>query len=174
MKKTIIAVSIIFISSSIVSFAGTIFGSVKDEKGKPIAGAEVKIYGKDIKTKSDEKGKFKIENDDLADGNRYSVKVNAEGYDTGQTLSTEVFDDPEEMEALEVVMYKEEPVPEPVAAPTGMVQNIERQADGIITITEEVEEETLVPEEKEETKPEAAPATEKKETAPAAKQELVE
>ena len=91
-----------------------------------------------------------------------------------QTLSTEVFDDPEEMEALEVVMYKEEPIPEPVAAPTGMVQNIERQADGIITITEEVEEETLIPEEKEETKPEAAPSTEKKETAPAAKQELAE
>jgi len=166
MKKTIIAVSIIFIVSSITSFAGTIFGSVKDEEGKPVAGAEVKIYGKDIKTKSDEKGKFKIESEELADGNRYSVKVNAKGYDTGQTLSTEVFDDPEEMEALEVVMYKEEPVPEPVAAPTGMVQNVEKQTDGIIAITEEVKEEMLIPEEKEEAKPETKP---KKEAPPAAK-----
>jgi len=166
MKKTIIALSIIFTATSISTFAGTVFGTVKDEKGKPIAGAEVKIYGKDIKTKSDEKGNFKIENEGLMDGNRYSVKVNAKGYDTGQTLSTEVFDDPEEMEALEVVMYKEEPMPEPVAAPTGTVQNVESQPAGIITINEEVaeeKEEMLIPEEKEEAKPEATPATEKKE-----------
>jgi len=150
MKKTIIAVLIIFTGSSIATFAGTVFGSVKDEKGKPVIGAEVKIYGKNIKTKSDKKGKFKIESEELADGNRYSVKVNAKGYNTGQTLSTEVFDDPEEMEALEVVMYKEEPMPEPVAAPTGMVQKIKKPADGIIAITEEVKEEMLIPEDKEE------------------------
>ena len=174
MKKTIIALSIIFTVSSISSFAGTVFGSVKDEKGNPIAGAEVKIYGKDIKTKSDEKGKFKIVSEKLADGNRYSVKVNAKGYDTGQTLSTEVFDDPEEMEALDVVMYKEEPMPEPTPAPTGMVQNIERQPEGIITITEEVKEEKLIPEEKEEVKPVTTPATEKKETKPETKEEVAE
>ncbi len=81
------------------------------------------------------------------------MKVNAEGYDTGQTLSTEVFDDPEEMESLDVVMYKEEPMPEPVPAPTGMVQGVENQPFGIINITEEIEEEMLIPEEKpEETK----------------------
>ena len=145
MKKTTITLLIIFMISSVDSFAGTVFGSVKDEDGKPVAGAEVKIYGKDIKTKSDEKGNFKIVSEELADGNRYSVKVNAKGYDTGQTLSTEVFDDPEEMEALDVVMYKEIPVPEPVAAPTGMVQNVDQET-GIINITEEVKEEMLIPE----------------------------
>ena len=166
MKTTTITLSIIFMISTATSFAGTVFGSVKDEDGKPVADAEVKIYGKDIKTKSDEKGNFKIVSDGLADGNRYSVKVNAKGYDTGQTLSTEVFDDPEEMEALDVVMYKETPMPEEVAAPTGMVQNIYNQETGIINITEEVKEEMLIPEDETESTPEI----EKKD----AKQELAE
>jgi len=169
MKKSIIALSILFIVSSVTTFAGTIFGSVKDENGKPVAGAEVKIYGKDIKINSDEKGNFKIVNEGLIDGNRYSVKVNAKGYDTGQTLSTEVFDDPEEMEALEVVMYKETPMPEPVAAPTGMVQNVDQET-GIINITEEVKEEMLIPDEE----TEAAQNVEKKDAKPEAKQELAE
>ena len=167
MKKIALTLSIVFIISSASSFAGTVYGTVKDEDGKAVAGAEVKIYGKDIKTKSDEKGNFKIISEDLLDGNRYSVKVNAEGYDTGQTLSTEVFDDPEEMESLDVVMYKETPMPDPVPAPTGMVQGVQNQQFGIINVTEEIKEEMLIPEEKpeevkqEETKPEA-PAVEKK------------
>ncbi|RLD10638.1 MAG: hypothetical protein DRI44_05525 [Chlamydiae bacterium] len=152
MKKIIVPLALAFVISSAASFAGTVYGTVKDENGKPIAGAEVKIYGKDIKTKSDEKGKFKIINDNLIDGNRYSVKVNAEGYDTGQTLSTEVFDDPEEMEALDVVMYKAAPEPEPTSAPqalSGLVQNVIIPTNGIININEEVKEEMLIPEEKE-------------------------
>ncbi len=173
MKKTALTLLIIFIISSASSFAGTVYGTVKDEDGKAVTGAEVKIYGKDIKTKSDEKGNFKIISDDLLDGNRYSVKVNAEGYDTGQTLSTEVFDDPEEMESLDVVMYKEEPMPDPVPAPTGMVQGFANQPYEIINVTEEIEEEMLIPEEKpEETKPEAKPEEAKPEEAkPEAKQE---
>jgi len=185
MKKTAITLSIIFIISSASSFAGTVYGTVKDEDGKGVAGAEVKIYGKDITTKSDEKGNFKIVSEDLLDGNRYSVKVNAKGYDTGQTLSTEVFDDPEEMESLDVVMYKEAPIPEPVPAPTGMVQGIENQPYGIINITEEIKEEMLIPEEKpeeakpeevkpEEAKPEEAKPEVKPEAKPEAKQEAAE
>jgi len=164
MKNISLILSIIIVISSAMSFAGTIFGTVKDEDGKPVVGAEVKIYGKDIKAKSDEKGNFKIVNEGLVDGNRYSVKVNAKGYDTGQTLSTEVFDDPEEMESLDVVMYKEEPIPESVPAPTGVVQAIANQAYGIINVHEEVEEEMLIPEEKPE---EAIPeATKPEETTP--------
>ncbi|MCK5852738.1 carboxypeptidase regulatory-like domain-containing protein [bacterium] len=166
MKKTALTLSIIFVISAASSFAGTVYGTVKDEDGKAIAGAEVKIYGKDIKAKSDEKGNFKIVSENLIDGNRYSVKVNAKGYDTGQTLSTEVFDDPEEMEPLDVVVYKEVPMPDPVPAPTGMVQNIGNQPYEIINVTEEIEEEMLIPEEKSETKPEEtkpeAPKVEKK------------
>lgn len=152
MKKFIIALSIIFATASLSSLAGTVFGTVKDEKGKPVKGAEVKIYGKDIKTKTDEKGKFKIESDKLIDGNRYSVKVEAEGYDSGQTLSTEIFDDPEEMEALDVVMYKAEPLPEPTAqpAPTNAIppgfaapieQVVDETTNDVITIDKEVIEE---------------------------------
>jgi len=164
MKKTALTLLIIFIISSTSSFAGTVYGTVKDEDGKAVTGAEVKIYGKDIKAKSDEKGNFKIVSEDLIDGNRYSVKVNAEGYDTGQTLSTEVFDDPEEMESLDVVMYKEEPMPEPGPAPTGMVQGFANQPYEIINVTEEIEEEMLIPEEKsEEVKQEVKPEETKQE-----------
>ncbi len=104
------------------SLAGVILGEVKDEDGKPVSGAEVKVYGKDIKAKSDAKGKFRIESEELIDGNRYSVTVTAEGYDEGQTLSTEVFDDPDDMEPLIVEMFTEEPLPEPTEdqTPKGM------------------------------------------------------
>lgn len=92
--------------------AGVLFGTVKDEEGKPIAGAEVRVYGKDISTKTDAQGKFRIESKELLDGNMYSVTVSAEGYDDSQTFGTEMFDDPEEMEPLEIELYKSEPLPE--------------------------------------------------------------
>ena len=153
MKKLIIYLAVIFGISSLASVAGVVFGTVKDENGNPIKGAQVKVYGKDIKTKTDEKGKFKIVSDKLIDGNRYSVRVEAEGYDSGQTLSTEIFDDPEEMEALDVVMYKAEPIPEPQTdtastnmLPPGLVPPIQEVANEttneIISIDKEVKEET--------------------------------
>lgn len=92
--------------------AGVLFGTVKDEEGKPIAGAEVRVYGKDISTKTDAQGKFRIESKELLDGNMYSVTVSAEGYDDSQTFGTEMFDDPQEMEPLEIELYKTEPLPE--------------------------------------------------------------
>jgi len=152
MKNLIFTLALVFALASLHSFAGSIFGSVKDENGNPVAGAEVKVYGKDIKTKTNEKGLFKIENELLVDGNRYSVRVEADGFDSGQTLSTEVFDDPEEMEALDVVMYKAEPVPEtPPTAETnapamieGIVQpqqpQIEDATNEVISVSEKVEE----------------------------------
>jgi len=88
MKNLIFTLALVFALASLHSFAGSIFGSVKDENGNPVAGAEVKVYGKDIKTKTNEKGLFKIENELLVDGNRYSVRVEADGFDSGQTLST--------------------------------------------------------------------------------------
>jgi len=105
--------------------AGVLFGTVKDEEGKPIAGAEVRVYGKDISTKTDASGKFRIESKDLLDGNMYSVTVAAEGYDESQTFGTEMFDDPEEMEPLEIELYKTEPLPESSTnLPPGQVEGL--------------------------------------------------
>jgi len=102
------------------SFGCVLFGTVKDENGKPINGAKVKVYGKTCYGFSNTKGEFKINNDELIDGGRYSVTVTAKGYDSGQTLATEVFEDPEEGEPLEVTMYKEEPEPKVTVAPTNV------------------------------------------------------
>ena len=148
MKKITIILSLVLMSVATISLAGTIFGEVKDENGKAISGAEVVIYGKDIKTTTDAKGKFKIVDEKLLDGNRYSVKVTADGYSEGRTLSTEVFDDPEEMEALNVQMYEEEPVPEPVAAPTNAMSIIPGVVpEGMVleVVIDAEEEELLIP-----------------------------
>jgi hypothetical protein len=103
--------SIVFLTAQFAA-AGVMFGSVKDEEGKPVKDAEVKIWGKEITTKTDAKGKFRIKSDKLLVGNRYSVKVTMEGYNSGQTFSTEIFEDEEDMEPLEVELYKEEELPE--------------------------------------------------------------
>ncbi|MCX7846880.1 MAG: carboxypeptidase-like regulatory domain-containing protein [bacterium] len=92
---------------------GVLFGTVKDENGKPVAGATVRVYGKEISATTDSQGRFRIESKELLDGNMYSVTVSAEGYDDAQTIGTEMFDDPEEMEPLEITLYKTEPLPEP-------------------------------------------------------------
>ena len=94
------------------TLAGTLFGTVKDDKDKPVANAEVKVYGKDdLKTKSDANGKFKIESKDLLDGNKYSVTVTADGYDSSPQTAVEMFDNPKDMDPIEVKLYKPEPVP---------------------------------------------------------------
>lgn len=112
MKKAIpVIISIVFLTTQF-AVAGVVFGTVKDEDGKPVKDAEVKIWGKDITTKTDAKGQFRIKSEKLIVGNRYSVKVNMEGYNSGQTFSTEIFEDEEDMEPLDVELYKEEELPE--------------------------------------------------------------
>src|SRR5262249_37571770 len=62
---------------------GTLKGKIADEKGKPIAGAEVRIMSsrdrsiKEIKT--DESGNYSVE----LDPDEYSVSFDAEGYQGG-------------------------------------------------------------------------------------------
>lgn len=107
---TILAITCIF--SVITASAVQLTGTVKDENGDPVAGAEVKVWGKDITTTSKTDGSFVIESDELKDGNRYSVTVTADGYDKGQTLSTEAYSDPELAIPLEVEMFKAAPPPE--------------------------------------------------------------
>jgi len=105
--------------------AGVLFGTVKDEDGKPVAGAEVRVYGKEASAKTDAKGAFRIDSKELLDGNMYSVTVSAEGFDESQTFGTEMFDDPDEMEPLEIELYKTEPLPEPSTnLPPGYVEGM--------------------------------------------------
>jgi len=112
MKKFIsIILTVVFLASQFAA-AGIMFGSVTDEEGNPVKDAEVKIWGKEISTKTDAKGKFRIKSDKLIVGNRYSVKVKMEGFNSGQTFSTEIFEDEEDMEPMEVELYKEEALPE--------------------------------------------------------------
>ena len=93
-------------------WAGTLFGTVKDENGKPISGAEIKVYGKDsLKTTSDSKGKFKIESKELLDGNKYSVSASAAGFDNAQTFSVEMFNNTNDMDVLEIELRKPEAIP---------------------------------------------------------------
>lgn len=94
------------------AFAGQLIGTVTDQDGNPVAGAEVQVWGKDITTTTGSDGSFSITSDELLDGNRYSVTVTADGFDQGQTLSIEVYDDPEFTIPLEVVMYEIEEMPE--------------------------------------------------------------
>ncbi len=117
--KTILTV-ICVLAIAGTSFGCVLFGTVKDENGKPIDAAKVKVYGKTCYGFSNSKGEFKIDSNELIDGGRYSVTVTAKGYDSGQTLATEVFEDPEEAEPLEVTMYKAEPEPEVTAASTNV------------------------------------------------------
>jgi hypothetical protein len=112
MKMSIpILLSLVFLTAQFAA-AGIMFGVVTDEEGKPVKDAEVKIWGKEISTKTDAKGKFRIKSNKLIIGNRYSVKVKMEGFNSGQTFSTEIFEDEEDMEPMEVELYKEEALPE--------------------------------------------------------------
>ncbi|NLF38920.1 carboxypeptidase regulatory-like domain-containing protein [bacterium] len=109
--------------------AGVLTGTVKDESGKPVSGAKVTVYGKEITTKTDSAGKFRIENAELVDGNRYSVSVEAEGFDQGQTMSAEVFADEKDMEPLDVELAKTDPLPE---LETNMQALIEGEATNVV------------------------------------------
>ena len=110
MNPRLVAVSAATIIAG-AALAGTMFGIVKDDKGDPIANAEVKVFGKDdLKTTTDVNGKFKIESKDLLDGNKYSVAVSAANYNEINTISVEMFDDPKDMDPIEITLSKSEPV----------------------------------------------------------------
>jgi len=97
--------------------AGVMFGVVVDEEGNAVNGAKVAVWGKEgLEATTDAEGKFRITSDELVDGNRYSVTVNAEGFDQGQTMSVEIFADVDEMEPMEIELYKAQPLPEPEPA----------------------------------------------------------
>ena len=180
--KTELTVAAVLLMISFGAFAGTLKGTVTDENDSPMAGVDVSVWGKEsIKGKTDSRGQFKITSDDLVPGNRYSVKAEKDGYIMSQaSFGTEMYEDEEDMEPLEITMKKEEPEPE---APATEVKDPALKGGTVTAPSSESEEEAVKeeetkPAEKEEAKPaekeEAKPAekpAEKAEAKPAEKEE---
>ena len=180
--KTELTVAAVLLMISFGAFAGTLKGTVTDENDSPMAGVDVSVWGKEsIKSKTDARGQFKITSDDLVPGNRYSVKAEKEGFIMTQaSFGTEMYEDEEDMEPLEITMKKEEPEPE---TPATEVKDPALKGGTVTAPSSESEEEAVKeeetkPAEKEEAKPaekeEAKPAekpAEKAEAKPAEKEE---
>lgn len=180
--KTELTVAAVLLMISFGAFAGTLKGTVTDENDSPMAGVDVSVWGKEsIKSKTDARGQFKITSDDLVPGNRYSVKAEKDGYIMSQaSFGTEMYEDEEDMEPLEITMKKEDPEPE---TPATEVKDPALKGGTVTAPSSESEEEAVKeeetkPAEKEEAKPaekeEAKPAekpAEKAEAKPAEKEE---
>ena len=178
--KTSFTVAAVLFLVSFGAFAGTLKGTVTDENDSPMAGVDVSVWGKEsIKSKTDSRGQFKITSDDLVPGNRYSVKAEKDGYIMSQaSFGTEMYEDEEDMEPLEITMKKEDPDPEAPAteAKDPALANAANEAPAEVEEEKEKEEEKPAekaeakPAEKEEAKPAEKPA-EKTEAKPAEKEE---
>ena len=181
--KTELTVAAVLLMISFGAFAGTLKGTVTDENDSPMAGVDVSVWGKEsIKGKTDSRGQFKITSDDLVPGNRYSVKAEKDGYIMSQaSFGTEMYEDEEDMEPLEITMKKEEPEPEAPATEVkdpalkgGTVTAPSSESESEEAVKEEetkpAEKEEAKPAEKEEAKPAEKPA-EKAEAKPAEKEE---
>lgn len=168
MKKEI-SIAAFLILVSLGAAAGTLKGTVTDENDAPMAGVEVSVWGKEsIKGKTDARGQFKLTSDDLVAGNRYAVKAEKQGYIMSQTsFGTEMYEDEEDMEPIEISMKKEDPEPE---APATEVKDpaIAAGANTPPPKAEEAEEGTS---EEPEAKPAEKPAEKKEEAKPAEKEE---
>ena len=133
------------------ALAGTLKGIVTDESDHPMQGVTVSVWGKEnIKGVTDARGNFKLTSDELLAGNRYAVKATKEGYIMAQnSFGTEMYEDEEDMEPLEISMKKEDVIPETPA--------VEHTASGPIKAPEkgevEKESETVEDEDTEEAKP---------------------
>ena len=168
MKKEISIAAFLFLVS-LGAAAGTLKGTVTDENDAPMAGVDVSVWGKEsIKGKTDARGQFKLTSDDLVAGNRYAVKAEKQGYIMSQTsFGTEMYEDEEDMEPIEISMKKEDPEPE---APATEVKDpaIAAGANTPPPKAEEAEEGTS---EEPEAKPAEKPAEKKEEAKPAEKEE---
>jgi hypothetical protein len=170
--KTELTVAAVLLMISFGAFAGTLKGTVTDENDSPMAGVDVSVWGKEsIKSKTDARGQFKITSDDLVPGNRYSVKAEKDGFIMTQaSFGTEMYEDEEDMEPLEITMKKEDPEPE---TPATEVKDPALKGGTVTAPSSESEEEAVKeeetkPAEKEEAKPAEKPA-EKEEAKPAEK-----
>lgn len=172
--KTELTVAAVLLTISFGAFAGTLKGTVTDENDSPMAGVDVSVWGKEsIKSKTDARGQFKITSDDLVPGNRYSVKAEKDGFIMTQaSFGTEMYEDEEDMEPLEITMKKEDPEPETPATevkdPALKGGTVTAPSSESESEEEAVKEEETKPAEKEEAKPAEKPA-EKEEAKPAEK-----
>ena len=182
--KTELIVAAVLLMISFGAFAGTLKGTVTDENDSPMAGVDVSVWGKEsIKSKTDARGQFKITSDELVPGNRYSVKAEKDGFIMTQaSFGTEMYEDEEDMEPLEITMKKEDPEPETPATevkdPALKGGTVTAPSSESESEEEAIKEEETKPAEKEEAKPaekeEAKPAekpAEKAEAKPAEKEE---
>lgn len=162
--KTELTVAAVLLMISFGAFAGTLKGTVTDENDSPMAGVDVSVWGKEsIKSKTDARGQFKITSDDLVPGNRYSVKAEKEGYIMSQaSFGTEMYEEEEDMEPLEITMKKEDPEPE---APATEVKDPALKGGTVTAPSSESESE------EEAVKEEEAKSAEKAEAKPAEKEE---
>ncbi|MBP5627199.1 carboxypeptidase regulatory-like domain-containing protein [bacterium] len=183
--KTRFTVAAVLLTISFGAFAGTLKGTVTDENDSPMAGVDVSVWGKEsIKSKTDARGQFKITSDELVPGNRYSVKAEKEGYIMSQaSFGTEMYEEEEDMEPLEITMKKEDPEPEAPATevkdpalkggtPAASAESESESEEEAVKEEEakSAEKAEAKPAEKEEAKPAEKPA-EKTEAKPAEKEE---
>ena len=183
--KTRFTVAAVLLTISFGAFAGTLKGTVTDENDSPMAGVDVSVWGKEsIKSKTDARGQFKITSDELVPGNRYSVKAEKEGYIMSQaSFGTEMYEEEEDMEPLEITMKKEGPEPEAPATevkdpalkggtPAASAESESESEEEAVKEEEakSAEKAEAKPAEKEEAKPAEKPA-EKTEAKPAEKEE---
>lgn len=108
MSKRIWSVSLAAVLGVSLVPAGVLTGTVKGDGGAALSGAKVAVFGKELSATTDAGGKFRITSDELLDGNKYSVTVTADGYDVAQTISVEMYEDPADMEPIEIEMLKTE------------------------------------------------------------------
>lgn len=121
MSKHIWRVSLAAVVGASVALGAALFGTVKGDGGTPLAGAKVAVFGKELSVSTDADGKFRITSAELLDGNKYSVTVTADGYDVSQTTSVEMYDDPADMEPIEIEMYKTEVIAIDTNAPAELL-----------------------------------------------------
>ena len=108
MSKRLWSVCLAAVLGAGVAPGGALFGTVKGDSGAPLSGAKVAVFGKELSATTDADGTFRITSAELLDGNKYSVTVTADGYDVAQTISVEMYDDPADMEQIEIEMNQTE------------------------------------------------------------------
>lgn len=121
MSKRIWSVSLAAVLGASMVPGGVLMGTVKGDGGAALSGAKVAVFGKTLSATTDAGGKFRITSDELLDGNKYSVTVTADGYDVAQTISVEMYEDPADMEPIEIEMLKTEVIVVDTNAPATLM-----------------------------------------------------
>ena len=145
MSKRIWSVSLAAVLGASLVPGGVLTGTVKGDGGAALSGAKVAVFGKTLSATTDAGGKFRITSDELLDGNKYSVTVTADGYDVAQTISVEMYDDPADMEPIEIEMLKTEVIVVDTNAPAmQMPRGMTTNAPPVVESANETEDTNTV------------------------------